>query len=197
MKLLAAALAGLVGLGPAVALGQTSAPDAIAQKAAACETCHGAQGVPSSDGVPVIWGQHAGYLFLELRDYKTGARNNPIMAPIASGLSREEMLSLGEYFEKKPWPDLDQPNASSEAAARATSVASSGQCTQCHLGGFMGDSTTPRLAGQSVEYLLATMKAFHDGSRGNNPWMAALLKTYSDQDIEALAQFLGGLAPSR
>ena len=34
------------------------------------------------------------------------------------------------------------------------------------------------------------MDAFRDGARANNPWMTALLKTYSDQDIAAMAAFL-------
>ena len=36
------------------------------------------------------------------------------------------------------------------------------------------------------------MAAFRDGERSNNPWMAALLKTYSDADIDALAKYLAG-----
>jgi hypothetical protein len=32
------------------------------------------------------------------------------------------------------------------------------------------------------------MRDLHHRSRGNNPWMAALLKTFTDGDIEAVAQ---------
>jgi hypothetical protein len=37
------------------------------------------------------------------------------------------------------------------------------------------------------------MREFHDGTRSNNPWMAALLKTFSDGEIDAMAIYLGGL----
>ncbi len=141
----------------------------------------------------MIWGQHAGYIFLELRDFQTGARKNPIMEPIVKALSHGDMLALGEHFEKKPWPDLQQPRAPADVAVHAQGMAASGQCSQCHLGGFLGDSANPRLAGQSVDYLRKTMQDFHDGSRGNNPWMSALLKTFSDGDIAAMATYLGGL----
>jgi cytochrome c553 len=188
----------LIALGAALgcalsAWGQTSSSDTIAQKAVQCAGCHGSNGVPVGKEYPVIWGQHAGYIFLELRDFKTGARKSPIMGPIASALSNQDMLALGEYLEKERWPDLGQPRAGTQDAARATGDISSGQCTQCHLDGLLGDSTNPRLAGQSVDYLRATMTAFHDGTRGNNPWMAALLKTYSPQQIDTLARYLGGL----
>jgi cytochrome c553 len=175
------------------AAAQTGATDPIAQKAAICAACHGANGVPINRDIPVIWGQHAGYIFLELRDFQTGARKNDMMAPIVKDLSHADMLALGEYFETKPWPDLEQPRAPANVATTAQGVAASGQCPQCHLAGYLGASATPRLAGQSIDYLRHTMGAFHTGTRGNNPWMAALLKTFSDADINALAVYLGGL----
>ena len=36
------------------------------------------------------------------------------------------------------------------------------------------------------------MTQFRDGKRKNNPWMAALLKSYSDADIAAMAAYLAG-----
>jgi len=188
-------LAGLVlsVLATREAPAQNGATDPIAQKAAVCGACHGANGVPISKDIPVIWGQHAGYIFIELRDFQTGARRNDMMAPIVKDLTHADMLALGEYFDAKPWPNLDQPRAPADVATNAQGIAASGQCPQCHLGGYLGASTTPRLAGQSIDYLHHTMLDFHTGTRGNNPWMAALLKTYSDADINALAAYLGGL----
>jgi cytochrome c553 len=177
----------------ALATAQTPTTAAIAAKAVACGACHGANGTPVAKDIPVIWGQHAGYIFLNLRDFRTGARKNPLMQPIAQSLSSSDMLALAEYFEKKPWPDLRQPSAQADIAAHAKAIAASGQCTQCHLSGFVGDSTNPRLADQNIGYLRKTMQDFHDGIRTNNPWMAALLKTFSDNDLEALSRYLGGL----
>jgi cytochrome c553 len=166
---------------------KVSADEAIEQKAALCAACHG------TNGVPVIWGQHAGYLFFELRDFQSGARKSQVMAPITKDLSRTDMLALAEYFEAKPWPDLNQPRAPANVAAEALAVAASGQCTACHLADYRGAGTTPRLAGQRIEYLRRTMEDFHTGARGNNPWMAALLKTFSDSDMDALAAYFSGL----
>jgi cytochrome c553 len=175
------------------AIAQTVGADLIGDKAAGCSTCHGEQGTPVSKDIPVIWGQHAGYIFLNLRDFQSGARKSEVMAPIAVALSGGEMLALGQFFEQKPWPDLAQPRAPAEVAAHASAVAASGQCTTCHRRGFLGDSASPRLSGQSIDYLRKTMQDFHDGSRDNNPWMVALLKTFSESDIDALAHYLGGL----
>ena len=52
--------------------------ESIEEKAQVCAACHGENGVPveQSFPVPVIWGQQLGYLFFELRDFKSGARKN-------------------------------------------------------------------------------------------------------------------------
>ena len=165
----------------------------IEDKAKLCASCHGAAGIPIDPKIPVIWGQQPGYLYIDLRDFKLGTRKNELMAPVAAGLSREDMLALADYFSKKPWPNLGQQRAPDDSVHRAEVAASAGQCTQCHLGGYAGAGTTPRLANQSKPYLLKTMQDFRSGARANNPWMTDLLKTYGDADIQALADYLAGL----
>jgi cytochrome c553 len=166
---------------------------AIEEKAKLCATCHGENGVPINNTTPVIWGQNEGYLYLQLRDYKSGARENAQMGPIASQLEKEDMYALAAYFTKKKWPNLDQPSASSEVAAKADSAARSIGCRGCHLDHFQGDGTTARLAGQWQEYLLQTMLAFRDGSRGNNPGMTNLMNATPKEDLEPLSKYLAGL----
>ena len=61
----------------AVMLGLTAASTAaraatLEEKAQMCGGCHGEDGVPQEKTTPVIWGQHQGYLYLNLRDYKRG-----------------------------------------------------------------------------------------------------------------------------
>jgi cytochrome c553 len=88
------------------------------------------------------------------------------------------------------------------SAASVSPSPKSGMCTPGNLAASAGASGSlrassgahvPRLAGQSIDYLRKTMRNFHDGARGNNPWMAALLKTLTERDIDALAHYLGGL----
>jgi cytochrome c553 len=165
----------------------------VEQKAQLCATCHGEQGVPINKDTPVIWGQNEGYLFLQLRDYKSGVRKNELMNPIAAPLEREDMLVLAAYFTKKKWPNLQQPSAPDDVAAKAEAASASIGCKGCHLDHFQGDGTTARLAGQWQDYLHKTMMAFRDKSRGNNPGMSDLMRATAPDDIEALAQYLSGL----
>ena len=141
----------------------------------------------------MIWGQNEGYIYLQLRDFKSGARKNALMNPIAAQLEKDDQLALAAYFSKQKWPNLQQPAAPNDVATKAQAAASSIGCPGCHLDHFQGDGTTARLAGQWQDYLQAQMMAFRDGSRGNNPGMSDLMKATSTDDIAALSQYLAGL----
>ena len=107
-----AALAAALAVSPALA--QT-----IEEKAQLCAGCHGANGVPTDKSWPVISGQQLGYLYLQLRDFKSGARKSEVMGPLAAALDRDEMMAFAGYFSKQPWPDLRQPRAPAAVAAQA------------------------------------------------------------------------------
>jgi len=170
-----------------------AAAQSIEEKAAVCAGCHGENGKPVSPEIPVIWGQKEGYLYLQLRDLKRGDRKNEIMSGIAASLEKADMQELAHYFAEKPWTNLQQQSADAATAAQAQTVASSAQCEGCHLSGYLGDSTIPRIAGQSEAYMLKTMNEFRSGARANNAWMVTLLKSYSDSDIIALSKYIAGL----
>jgi cytochrome c553 len=175
-------------LSPAGAQAQT-----IDEKAQACAGCHGENGVPQQNTMPVIWGQQQGYLYLQLRDFKSGARKNDIMGPIAQALERDDMMALALYFSRKPWPDLQQPRPPADVAARALQAATAVGCNTCHQSGYLGDGTQPRLAGQTKDYLQQSMLDFRNRSRGNNPGMSDLMLAISEDDIAACAAYLAGL----
>lgn len=170
-----------------------AAADTIAEKAAVCLACHGENGVPIDKSIPNIFGQNEGYIYIELRDMKKGARKNDQMAPIVESMSREDMLAFAAYFAAKPWTDLKQPRASADDVKHFESMANSAGCVGCHQAGYLGAGTQPRLAGQSIDYVVKTMLDFRTGARANSSWMTDLLKTYSDADIKQMARVLGGL----
>ena len=165
----------------------------IQEKTQICARCHGADGKPVDKTIPTIWGQQAGYIYIELRDFKRGDRKSDIMQPIASPLERQDMLDIADYFSKKPWPDLGQPRAPKDVATRAVSANQSIGCTGCHLDHFQGDGTVPRLAGMGRDYLAKQMADFRSRARGNNPGMSDLMIATPPDDLAALAEYLAGL----
>jgi cytochrome c553 len=180
----------------AVALVLNSAARAagnVEETAQVCAGCHGENGVPIDKTTPIIWGQNEGYIYLQLRDFKKGARKSDIMGPVAETLEKDDMMALAAYFNKKKWPDLQQPSAPAAVAATAAQSINSIGCKGCHLDQFQGDGTTARLAGQQREYLQNTMLAFRDRTRGNNPGMSDLMNAASPDALKAVAQYLAGL----
>jgi cytochrome c553 len=174
------------GAGPAL-------PQDMAEKVGGCAGCHGQDGKPIDKTIPIIWGQQIGYLYIQLRDFKRGDRKNEIMQPIASSFDKDDMLTIAEYFSKKPWPDLGQPRSPKDVATRALNAEHSVVCTGCHFDQFQGGGTVPRLAGQSREYLTKTIADFRTRARGNNPGMSDLMLATPPDDLAALAQYLAGL----
>lgn len=170
-----------------------SAADPIEEKAAVCAACHGEKGVPIDKVTPVIWGLSEGYIYLQLRDFKSGMRKFETMNAVVADFSKEDIQALAAYFAAKPWPDLQQPSAPKAVADKALAANVSVGCTGCHLGEYQGDATVPRLAGQQREYLEKTIKDFRARTRGNNPGMSDLMNAAPEDDLAALSEYLAGL----
>jgi len=71
-------------------------------QAEACVACHGKNGQGTTDEYPNLGGQHADYLAQALNDYRLGKRKNPIMAPFAQQLTREDIATLAKFFSRQP-----------------------------------------------------------------------------------------------
>lgn len=67
-------------------------------KTATCAACHGELGVSAAANWPSLAGQHRDYLEHALREYKSGARKDPVMGAQAAGLSDEDIEILAAYF---------------------------------------------------------------------------------------------------
>ena len=177
----------------ALLAGATAAwAESIEQKAEVCSVCHGMRGLPEDPTVPIIWGQNAGYLYLQFRDFQKGNRKDYRMTPIAQYVVKQDALALAEYFSAKPWPNINQPAASKADAAVAMTAIKSVVCTSCHLEQFQGDSSVPRIAGQERDYLTKTMTDFRTGARANNPGMSDLIHTVTPDQLTAIAAYLAG-----
>jgi cytochrome c553 len=90
------AVAGLTATGNVLAGGDAAKGK---EKSAICGTCHGADfNSPIMPEYPKLAGQPHDYLEKALRDYKSGKRKNPLMAPMAANLSKQDMKDLAAYF---------------------------------------------------------------------------------------------------
>jgi cytochrome c553 len=76
----------------------TGNAEAGKEKAANCAACHGETGDSSDPNFPRLAGQYESYLVKALQDYKSEARNNPMMTGMVSGLSEEDILDISAYY---------------------------------------------------------------------------------------------------
>jgi cytochrome c553 len=173
---------------PVATLGNVAEAEAIlGAKLLVCNTCHGANGVPSYPATPIIWGLQENYLLKQMNEFQSGVRDNDVMTWMATALSQAEVGPVAAYFAKKSWP------------ARTTNVASApppagiAVCQICHQQNLLGGLPGPRLAGQSYEYLIEAMTAFAQGKRTNNADMVKIMEAISPAEREAMARYISGL----
>ena len=72
------------------------------EKSAACAACHGPEGISPTPQFPNIAGQYEDYLYQSLKDYKSGARKNAIMAGTVATLTDQDLKDLAAYFASLP-----------------------------------------------------------------------------------------------
>ena len=98
----------VLGLLAMMMLGAASAALAADLKAgeakvkAVCQACHGADGNSQNADYPKLGGQYPDYLAKALRDYKSGARKNPIMGAFAGTLSTADIENVAAYYAAQP-----------------------------------------------------------------------------------------------
>jgi cytochrome c553 len=89
--------AAVVSLAPAGAIAGGDAANGEALSAT-CAACHGADGNSTIEANPILAGQYESYLVQALKDYRSGARQNAIMAGFAAALSDQDIRDLAAYF---------------------------------------------------------------------------------------------------
>ena len=69
------------------------------RKSQTCAACHGPDGnTPVGPDFPRLGGQHYDYLVKALQGYKSGARKNPVMNPLAANLTQRDIEDLAAFF---------------------------------------------------------------------------------------------------
>lgn len=164
-----------------------------AQLSASCAHCHGTDGNSSAGGYPNLASQTKEYLYRQIKAFKEGTRINSQMSPMVGILSDEDMQNLADFYnyqtlKRKP------VNVDENVVAQGKKLAEELQCASCHQPGYKGLNEFPRLARQKQAYLVKQLQDYRAGVRTNdNGVMAATAKNLTDEQIDALAQYLSSL----
>lgn len=72
----------------------------VIEEITTCVACHGQNGISLSPIWPTLAGQHEDYILHALAQYRDGARKDPVMAPLASALSEDDVKLVARYFSR-------------------------------------------------------------------------------------------------
>ena len=168
-------------------------------KSRICQGCHGLDGNSSSDLVPSLAGQYDEYIVKQMRNYQNGTRSHELMNGMAAPLSDQDLADIAAYFASQQV----MKGSGGKINERGKAIFMKGNlsemvmsCQYCHGQNGKGlDSTTgmyPVIGGQHKAYLLKQLKEFREDDRVNSPnaVMNKTLKALSDEDLEALADYI-------
>ena len=74
-------------------------------RAGYCHSCHGMKGYPVAEEWPILAGQNAAYIAIQLRGFVEGMRQHPLMEKPASMLDEGARQALGAYYSQVPDAD--------------------------------------------------------------------------------------------
>jgi cytochrome c553 len=167
-------------------------------KAEGCVGCHGENGVSEVDSTPSLAGQPDAFIQWQLVFFRSGARKNEVMSPIAEQLSNEDIRNLGAYFASLKPSDHSQDEGQDnqpQLTEAGKNAAAAGRCASCHGDDFAGSKATARITGQREEYIAKALRDYKSGHRtgGGVAAMAEVAYPLTEDQISALAHYLSRL----
>src|SRR5215472_3166122 len=178
-------------------------------KAALCMACHGPNGNSVNPEWPRLAGQSAVYIAGQLRLFKSGVRDNPVMKPLAASLSDQDIDDLAVYYEAQTPTGLEADPSywkGGEAVyLSGDTVRGVPACVACH--GPMGRGNLaagyPALRAQQSVYVVKQLHDYASGARytgagppaadPNSLMMLNLARRMTPEEIRDVASYVQGM----
>ncbi len=166
-----------------------------------CIACHGIDGNSLISANPKLGGQHAAYILKQLKNFKSGLRENAVMAGMVVNLTEQEMINLALYFSEQNILLSKAKNNGVgtlgekifRAGIKNKGVAA---CAGCHGPSGHGiPDKYPRLNAQHSQYTLTQLNAFRLELRKNDSdeVMRTIAQKLTEQEMQAVADYIQGL----
>ncbi|WP_018867702.1 MULTISPECIES: cytochrome c [unclassified Thioalkalivibrio] len=170
----------------------------------ACAACHQADGNSVNPEWPKLAGQHAKYTVKQLQDYKSERRENSLMLGQVANLDEQDMRDLAAFYAEQ---EISAGTADESVVERGEQIYRGGipsqnvaACIACHgpNGNGNPEAMFPAVASQHAQYSADQLRYFRSGERANDNgrMMRNVVRNMSDEDIEAVSQYMAGLQPS-
>ena len=162
-----------------------------------CQGCHRSAAVGRVDGsYPRLAGQHVSVLIKQMTDVQTERRSNPKMQPFIHlhEVLPQHVADIAVYLHGLPVTANNGRGPGDNL--QHGQLLYMRDCVTCH--GKQGEGSDeqfyPRVSGQHFNYLLRESLIIRDGKRRNaHPEMVTVIKSYTDKDIAAVADFISRL----
>jgi cytochrome c553 len=180
-----------------------------ATKAAVCFSCHGPDGNSQNPAWPRLAGQNAVYIAQQLHLFKAGIRQNPVMQPMAAGLSDQDIDNLAVFFAAQT-PQGLEADPSYWKPGRALYLHGDAKrgipgCVACHgpLGRGNPAAGYPALEAQQSVYVVSQLQQYANGTRYSGPnatsatpnstIMFNIAKHLTPEEMRDVASYVQGL----
>ena len=180
-----------------------------AAKAALCSACHGPNGNSSNPEWPRLAGQSAVYIVEQLKLFRSGVRDNPVMKPLAATLSDQDINDLAVYFEAQAPTGLEADPSYWKAGEAVYLSGDTGRgvpaCVACHGPVGRGNLAAgyPALRAQQSVYVVKQLNDYASGARytgtnvaqldPNSAMMFTIAKRLTPEDIRNVASYVQGM----
>jgi cytochrome c553 len=194
----ASAIAGVIFSAAALPAGSA---EKGATKAVVCQACHGQNGNSTNPEWPSLAGLGADYIAEQLKNFKEGKRNNPIMMPNVMTLGTDDMADLGAYFGSLVNTGLEADPSYWKAGEKLYRGGDPARgipaCMACHGPSGRGNEPAkfPALRGQHSVYVIKQLHDYASGARntGPNGIMQTVSKRLTEDDMRGLASYVQGI----
>ena len=163
-----------------------------------CIACHAVDGNSQLSANPKIASQHSAYLTKQLMNFKSGLRNNAVMAGMVANLSDEDMENLGMYFsEQKLKLSVAKSNGKGSEGEKIfrAGIKDKGvpACASCHGPSGHGiPDLYPRLNAQHSEYTLSQLNLFRLEGRPSEI-MQKISQKLTEKEMQSVSDYIQGL----
>lgn len=172
-----------------------------AAKAAVCLACHGVNGNSSNPEWPSLAGQGARYLAEQLALFRGGKRNNPVMRPLAMGLSNQDIEDLAAYYAAQTPTGLEADPSYWKAGEKLYRGGDAARklpaCIACHgpVGRGNAPAGYPALRAQHALYTQKQLTDYASGARtgARADVMRTIAQRMSAEDIRNVSSYVQGM----
>ncbi len=170
--------------------------------AAACNGCHGNNGISSQAGIPSLAGLSVEYLTRAIDAYRSSQRKNDTMLLQVKFLDPLDVEKIAFYYASRDgkapaaMDKSDYLKAAVDSEEKKDAVAApdnAGTCNGCHgADGNSSNPSVPSLAGQNATYIGAALRSYQNGERQHDD-MGPAAKDLTAKQIQMLAAYYASL----